>query len=651
MDASYFGYDAVLVRVRRGESANRVARSAVALSRHFPGLSKIAGFISETDQAGKIERAIRPQAIALAMFALLAALGALVIMGQIVSRQLFVSASDFPDLRALGVSRRQLLAITRAEIAAVAIVGMALAATFAVIASPLVLFGPARVIEPHPGIAPDWALLAVGAATIVVILMCLAEWPARRIANRALSSATIPTVEGRSTRVAHAAASLPTGPSATVGVRLALDPGAGRSAVPVRSTIAGIVIAVVSVTAAVTFGSNLVRLVHTPRLYGQTWTVAVDAQFGAVPTSAFVDLVGKQLGVDAWTFGDYVNLTTGGRDLPAIDLIRGRGAPLAPTILAGRAPAAADEIALGTKTLDQLGSRVGGSVVIPVGSRHVRFEVVGRAVLPAFSQGSFTPTGLGQGAVVWEPGIARLVPPGNGTAGPGAANFVLVHVARGAQQSANVAHFINAMQTNRTCPIGLCQFVRVQRPTDIVNYSRLETTPRILAALLAAFALASLAHLLMTSVRRRRRDIAVLRTLGFVRRQVFAIVGWQATTIVAVALAVGLPVGVLGGHWLWTEFATRVGVDAKGVIPILAILAAVAVTLVIANLLAAVPGWLAGRLRLATALRDEMGERAVIRVCVRVTNLSLVPDSDLSEQDAIILRTFAHLFRPPRSAY
>ena len=38
-----------------------------------------------------------------------------------------------------------------------------------------------------------------------------------------------------------------------------------------RGALLGLVLSVTAVTAAATFGANLLHLVHTPRLYGQTW--------------------------------------------------------------------------------------------------------------------------------------------------------------------------------------------------------------------------------------------------------------------------------------------------------------------------------------------------------------------------------------------
>jgi ABC-type lipoprotein release transport system permease subunit len=118
-------------------------------------------------------------------------------------------------------------------------------------------------------------------------------------------------------------------------------------------------------------------------------------------------------------------------------------------------------------------------------------------------------------------------------------------------------------------------------------------------------ALGTMMHALVTSVRRRRRDLAVLKTLGFMRGQVAATIAWEATTFAVVALSVGLPLGVVAGRWAWQLTASQLGVDSGPIVSLLAIAAAAAGTVLVANLVAAIPGWAAGRLRPATALRSE----------------------------------------------
>ena len=89
------------------------------------------------------------------------------------------------------------------------------------------------------------------------------------------------------------------------------------------------------------------------------------------------------------------------------------------------------------------------------------------------------------------------------------------------------------------------------------------------------------------------------------RGQVSAAVAWQATTVALLALAVGLPLGVALGRWTWSLLIDRIGLGAEPVTPGTALLAGVAGTVLVANLVAAWPGRVAARTRPAVALRSE----------------------------------------------
>jgi ABC-type antimicrobial peptide transport system permease subunit len=118
-------------------------------------------------------------------------------------------------------------------------------------------------------------------------------------------------------------------------------------------------------------------------------------------------------------------------------------------------------------------------------------------------------------------------------------------------------------------------------------------------------AVGTLAHVLLTGVRRRRADLALLKTLGFTRRQVLGTVAWEASALAAVAALIGLPLGVIAGRLAWAVFANQAGVSPAATVPLLTVLLVVPVTLLLANLIAAWPGWQAARLRPAVVLRAE----------------------------------------------
>ena len=144
-----------------------------------------------------------------------------------------------------------------------------------------------------------------------------------------------------------------------------------------------------------------------------------------------------------------------------------------------------------------------------------------------------------------------------------------------------------------------------QRPAEIVNYKSMGTMPAVLSAGLAAGAVAGLGLTLVASVRRRRRDFALLKTLGFTRRQLAGAVAWQSTVIALVGLIIGVPLGIAGGRWLWLLFARELSAVPDVTIPAGSIALAGLTALILANVVAALPGRRAARTPAAAILRAE----------------------------------------------
>lgn len=389
------------------------------------------------------------------------------------------------------------------------------------------------------------------------------------------------------------------------GVRMAVDPGRGRTSAPVRSAIAGTILAVIALAATVTFSSSLDRLVETPRLYGQNWDLTVDAGFGAIPIEPAATRLRGLPEVAAFSGGLIGELEIQGdsRVLPittiGIDPIEGN---VTVTMLEGRAPQTTGEIALGTATLRDLRRRVGQTVGVASEIGLLTMKIVGRAVFPQFGLGSFKPTGLGDGALT----VATVLDAAadRGIEGP-SYNVMMVDLQRDAPADASDRVFRAAVGGLPECDAGFCGASRDIRPGDVTNYARVRSTPVVLAGLLALLAVAAIAHALISSVRRRARELAVLKTMGFVRRQVYAAVAWQASTLAVIALAIGVPVGVFAGREVWGSFVDRLGVSPEPVIPMVTFLIGIAAALVVANIAAAIPGARAARLRPAVVLRDE----------------------------------------------
>ena len=145
----------------------------------------------------------------------------------------------------------------------------------------------------------------------------------------------------------------------------------------------------------------------------------------------------------------------------------------------------------------------------------------------------------------------------------------------------------------------------VQHPAEIVNYRSTGATPAILASGLAAGAVVALGLTLAASVRRRRRDLALLKTLGFTQRQLASTVAWQASVAAVIGIVVGVPLGVGFGRWLWTLFAREIYAVPEPTIPFLSVALVSLGAIVLANVVAALPGRSAARTPTALLLREE----------------------------------------------
>jgi ABC-type antimicrobial peptide transport system permease subunit len=611
--------DEAAVRLQPGTSQTAFTSAAQTLAKRYPSTDGFIIPMPLADEVNATERAIRPEAIALAVFAGLAGLIALAVIGQLLARQLALDAAEFPILRALGVQRPALVTLSLARLAIVTVSGAIVAVAVAIAASPLMPIGPARLAEPDPGIEVNVAILGAGFAAIALFPLAVLVPPAWRAARQARGPLGVAEpAAARQARPSRVAAALTHAGSVTggTGVAMAFEPGHGRTAVPVRSALVGSVIAVAALAAAAVFGASLVGLVSTPHDYGENWQQEVDFGFGTTSPTQVAQVPSVIPAVSGYAAGNYGQLTVDGKIVPAVGLDQVRGGGYL-TLLAGRAPAAPGEIALGAQTLRAIGAHLGQTVTVTVnqgttgGPGPARpMRVVGVAVLPAFSRGSFAATGLGTGAVV--PAIVLSAGTREGTTGspcsPGGLcyNFFLLRYKPGTDLAAEAA-MITKVLTAHGCPVGSCIVAPIadQRPGDIKNYASIRDTPLALAVVLAVLGVGTLAHMLLTGVRRRRRDLALLKTLGFTRRQVLGAVAWEASAFAAIALLIGLPLGVVAGRWAWAIFANAAGVSATATVPLSTVLLAIPATLLVANLIAAAPGWEAARLRPALVLRTE----------------------------------------------
>jgi putative ABC transport system permease protein len=137
----------------------------------------------------------------------------------------------------------------------------------------------------------------------------------------------------------------------------------------------------------------------------------------------------------------------------------------------------------------------------------------------------------------------------------------------------------------------------------MVNVSDLRSVPLVLGGVLGIALLVGLTASIVISVRDRRRELAILRALGYNDRDLRATVRWQAGAMMTVGVVVGIPIGVIVGRFAWRAFANQLGVVPRADSPI-ALLAISAVFAIVLALVASIaPGRAAARMSPVEALR------------------------------------------------
>ena len=544
-------------------------------------------------QAANTQHTIHLQAVVLWLLAGALALLALIILWQLLSRLTALESGSFGGLGALGMRPAQLAVTGLVRAALIGACAAVLAPLLAFASSPLFPVGLAGVAEPRPGLNADWPALALGAAGVVAGVVGCAAWPAWHSARAATRTAG---QAARSRPGVTAFAKVIRWVPAAMGIRLALHRGAGRSAVPVATTMIASAVGVIGLSAALVFTASVGSLLASPRHYGTDWDALVTDLAYPDSVAPATASIARDPAVAQWT-GTYgpVSLDVNGVPVGAMTTGPGPDGQLAAAPLRGGPPASASQIVLGQGTLAAVHAAVGDAVTVSIAGlpQRVTMRVAGTAVFPAFGD----TTQLGAGAEITLAGLNALKPasvqlPPVGT--------VLVAFRAGVSPAAGIDALGKRLET-----LGPYAVLAPDTPADLVNFGELQDLPLFVGLALGGLALLTIAQLLVTSVRRRRRDLAVLRALGFTGRQVRATVSWMAVTVAVAALVAGIPLGIVGGRLAWLALCGQLGIQPAPVLaPVpLAVLAAAGILLSVA--FAAIPGTAASRARPATDLRTE----------------------------------------------
>ncbi len=586
-----------VLRVQTRHGAADV-RNVTAAARQLWGRSLYSVKDVSTESHGAAG-AINVLTLALWIFAGVTALAGAVAIAIVLSREIESVSVDQATLRSLGFSHRQLLAMSGPQALVVAAGGVLIAIIGAVAASPLFPVGIARRADLDPGLHVDWLVLALGVIAVAAFVLLVAFLAALR-ATQSLPHGRAREARRRGPSIAEMAGGMGLGPPVTNGLRMALQPGRGETAVPVRSAFLGAIFGVAGVAAVLVFAASLNHVVTTPRLYGWTWDFKAPDRTVNTPCDRTDFGLTAVPGVADVAAVCYQGVQIDGRPVTGWGFTQVRGT-IDPEIVAGRAPRGPAEVALGSVTLDGLHKHVGDTVHAAGPNTTHEYRVVGRVVLPTLQPGDVQ--ALADGAAFSGEGLALIADPENST------RYLVGRFASGANR-ATVDRRINAIPQIQPPP-GKDYFGEdhgVAGPTlppELDRLRQIDWFPLTLGALLATLAIVAVAHTLLTGAQRRRRELALLKTLGFDRRQVRATVAWQAMTLATVGLIVGIPAGLLVGSLVWRVVANGLGVSTSAYMPALGFVLTIPAALLIVNLIGFFPGRTAARTRPAVALATE----------------------------------------------
>lgn len=562
------------VRLHGGRAAIPEFRKQLAAVTHNPSID----IVDEAEDSSVVQRSVTVTSTGWTLFSLFALLASLVLVGQALARYCAAAADELRTMGALGMDRQQCRLAAAAGPAVAGLVGAAVGGAASALASPFFPTGVARGLEPTPGVLLDPLVMAGGSGLLALVAVLGAWWASRRLGERdGVVAAERPSV------VAAGAARAGLGLVPVLGTRFALEPGRGRTRVPVRQALLGAIVGVLGVVAALTFRVGLDSTVNDPERFGQTLPNLVDVAMGAPSPDDLAIVRTAAASPDIAVMNDLrvAVLVVNGRPVSTFSIAPLKG-EMKVVSLSGRAPIHDDEIALGPQTAAGLHVKVGDHV--RVGARTLR--VSGISLVPEDSH-----NGYADGAWLTAAGFAVQQPDQS----KDKFREVRFAWAPGVDHAAAAKRLGFFGQNIRPA------FV----PQQLTDLRSVRVQPLMLGAFLLLLALGAVGHTLATAVRRRRHDVAVLRSLGMTRRQSRLTIATQASVLACVGLLFGLPLGLAAGRTGWRLVAHSTPTVYVAPLAVLVLVVAVPGALAVANLLAAVPARRAARLNVGHILRAE----------------------------------------------
>lgn len=582
---------------REAELNARLPQSLTWLTYEPPSYGIIA--TTTAQERARVDRSTAPTSSGLVVLGLAAAGVTVVVFGLGAAREVQRSEHDQRQWWELGLTTAERVPAVVAPVLLAVAAGLAAALAAAWLLSPIGPVGIVRSVEPSPGheLSP-WALaaaLGVGAACTAVAALLTAR-SAQRVSRGATpASASTSSSEPRSVGAVQRLLPGWSRPEVAEGVRAAYRGGRGAGLLMATGMIALAVVLSVMV-----FGASLTAVVTRPPAYGWPWDVAMmgGAGHGGVDLDAARPALDARSDVAGWTALGLTNGVVDGEPVPTV-VTYDDVSTVDVTLVSGRLPAGPHQLALAARTAQDLDVGVGDEVDLAGEAvRAGRATVTAIVVLPAL--GAYISDRAG-------PGTGALIPSAAIDAGlaPRLVTFLGIDLAAGADPNAVARDLRDDFAAWDHLGFRTFDYTTPVRPAEIVNADAMRAVPLLVGVLLGLTGATALTAAVVVSVRARRRDLAVLRALGFTGRQVRNAVRVQAVAAMAAALAVGAPAGIVTGRLAWRSFAAQLGVGANPTIPSAWLLATVGAAFAAALTTAALPARIATRATPAATLRTE----------------------------------------------
>ncbi len=533
-----------------------------------------AGFTDWHDVRETITDQARTNTIIIGVNTLLALIAAGFTVATVISGRVLAQRREIGLLKAIGLTPRGVVATLVGEYLLVALAAGLLGLAAGAAIAPLLLKPMSSLLAtPTPSaLAPGPLLLAL-ALILLAVAVCTAIPAIRAGRLNTVEALAIGRAasRGNASRAARAAAALKLPATIRLGVK---DAFAGRARAVLSVSALGMM--VITLVAGLSMEATYAKVIGDPALRAKPWDIRVES--GESGTARALALVEREPTTRVTTIAGLGATGPNGHEVHVRALGPGfQGFNYA--VPDGRMFERAGEAIVGRGLLDTQHLKVGDMLDLRVSGTPVRVRIVGRHVEPdddgevaIMSASTLPPAIRGQlsGAAV----IAALKPGADGQA-----------IERRLQAAGVSAELVS----------------------DEVRQERADVRPIVYgsSALLVAVGLVNLLTTLLLVTRERSRDYGIFKAVGLTPRGVLTVVNAGGAVLGLIAIAVGIPAGILIFRALMAAMSPSEGTAIVGTPGVLALALVVPVVLAVTALASSLPARRAARTSAAVVLRAE----------------------------------------------